>query len=525
MKKGRIKKVLSVLLIILVLFGTVGCTESSEKEKSSSDVTIINDKDSEADTSEPITIGCFINHSWYWTDEWEGIIPEEITKRTGVKLDVTRALDSNQLGLMIASGDLPEMIFTSSELDRLSNDAVCYSYDELIEKYTPDWQPDSLRIGNAKKYSKDDDKYYTLIQNFNTEEEWKASKAVPMTSSLGYRGDIYEELGSPSLNTLGDLEKVLQMVKEKYPDMIPLAFDSNWKLSVFKIWTGVGESFKELEDGTIKHVINTPEYLDYLKLMNSWVRKGYMIPDNFTLSSADSKALAINDKAFAFSWCTQGDIYSLNDMIKSVDSDATYLECKPLTNEPYYVSEIGWSGTFITKNNNNPEASINFIKFLFSEEGQKLAQWGREGEEWNLKDNGTPEFSADWIEASKDSNVKYTKYNPAFFFGTSAVVESEGRIAFLPQEYQDVYEEIRDLMVVCPWMTYALPDNEDDEKVIYDKIEDMIKNTEVKIILSATPEEFEANYNEMVENAQKIGIVKLESFMTSNVKEAKKVYQ
>ena len=48
----------------------------------------------------------WLNHTWYPTDEFVGIIPDAIREKTGVTLDPTRAVDESQLGLMIASGDL-----------------------------------------------------------------------------------------------------------------------------------------------------------------------------------------------------------------------------------------------------------------------------------------------------------------------------------------------------------------------------------------------------------------------------------
>lgn len=525
------RNMLSVIIVLIILVSAVGCSNNAkDKKDTSTDKSTSTNKEvkeskKEDVADEPVTIDCFINHSWYWTDVWEGIIPEEITKNTNVKLNITRALDGNQLGLMIASNDLPEMIFTAGELDRLSNDKLCYSYNELIEKYAPDWKPNSLRIANAKKFS-NSDKYYTILQNFNSSEEWKSSNGVLMTASLGYRGDLYKELGSPDLNNLQDLENILTKVKEKYPDLIPLGFNKNWQLNVFKIWTGVSNlEFKEMPDNTLKHVITTDKYYEFLKLMNSWVRKGFIMPDNFTLAIGDTNALAQNGKVFAYSMCTQGELYRYGNMAKSVAPDATLLECKPLGDYSYYNPNIGWSGTFITKNNKHPEEAIKFMRYMFSDEGQKLSQWGREGEEWTLQDNGTPKFSADWVEASKDDSIFYKKYNPAFFFGTSAVTESEGRIASLPQEYHDTYAEIRKRTEICPWFTYAMPQNGEDEKIILDKVRDMITNTEVKIILSTTDEEFETNYKEMLSNADKIGINKLEKYITTKVTEAKEIYK
>jgi putative aldouronate transport system substrate-binding protein len=116
----------------------------------------------------------FVNHPWWPLKDWSGSVAEEITRQTGVKLKVTVAADANQLQLMIASGDLPEMIFTDSTLlKRLSDNNLCYSWNELIEQYAPDFAIDPIR---KALYAGEDGKFYTVLNNFSTEAEWNAAK-------------------------------------------------------------------------------------------------------------------------------------------------------------------------------------------------------------------------------------------------------------------------------------------------------------------------------------------------------------
>ena len=81
---------------------------------------------------------------------------------------------------MIASGDLPDVIFTSNEIDRLCDGGLCYSYDELIEQYGVDWEPSAERVAIAKTHNAnpEDDHFYTILQNYNTNEEWAKAKGV-----------------------------------------------------------------------------------------------------------------------------------------------------------------------------------------------------------------------------------------------------------------------------------------------------------------------------------------------------------
>ena len=76
------------------------------------------------DPNDPIELTVFLNHTWYSTESFTGVIPDEITKRTGIRLVPTKATDYTQLGVMASSGELPDLVFTSQMLDTLSGDQL-----------------------------------------------------------------------------------------------------------------------------------------------------------------------------------------------------------------------------------------------------------------------------------------------------------------------------------------------------------------------------------------------------------------
>ena len=480
------------------------------------------------DSDEITTMTVFINHTWYWTDRFEGIIPDALLEKTGVRLEPTRAVDDNQLGLMIASGDLLDLIFTSTELDRLSDSRLSYPYNELIAQYTPDWTPDSMRVNIAKAISGADD-YYFLRNNFNPASEWAQYPGLPMVGTLAYRGDIIDKLGNPPMNTIDDYISVLGLVKNQYPDMIPLAtsITRGWRMMPFRVWLGVGNSeFIEMEDGSVIYFMNHPNYKEFCQLINSFYLQGFINADNFSITESDTKTLVTNSQCFSFTGYSQGEMYRFGEMAKNVDPDAYVLESKPLDNKgKYYVSGTGWSGTVITRSNPAPDKAIKMMQYLFSDEGQRLSQWGREGIEWTMGSDGYPIFSDEWLEASTDDNVFYTKYNPAFYFGTSAAVESTGRTAVLPEDYRAVYNEFKPMMEYNPWIGHALPTGDIEERNILTRLTDLWENFEVRVFLSASSDEFERNFNEYIANANQIGVSALEAYMTEEVKNAKPLFQ
>lgn len=480
---------------------------------------------------EVVELDMFINMPWFFTDAFEGLIPEVITEKTGVKLNVTRAVDNRQLGLMIASGNLPDLVFTDSELERLSNPKYAYSYNELIEQYCPDWEVNELDKVNALAYSTDGN-YYFIKNCFSSPDEWAESAGIPQIPVMAVRTDILEALGNPDLNTLDDLVNVLGMVKEQYPDLVPLGFHmGNYLLTNIRIALGMGDKdFMELDDGTIITFVNHPAYKDFCKFVNNLYRNDLIMADNFAMDDAERKALMQNAQCFAWVGFTQGELYRYGQMSKTVDPNAEWAEWKVLTNGDStklgrsYITSNGWAGTVITKDCKNPEAAIKLMQYLFSPEGGRLGQWGREGIDWVMGDDGFPVFSEEFLAAAADENVLYGKYNVGFYMGTSGADEATGRIGQIPADYRAVYESFKDIIYVCPWYGYAEPKGDSLEKQILTKIRDLKESAEVTIFLSESDDEFEANYEQFVNDCKTIGVEQLEAYMNEQVPAARSLY-
>lgn len=531
MARSKFIKQLGLALVFVMLFsmlsacggGSSGDNTAATKQEATGEKTA---DTKAADANAPITFDVFLNHSWFWTDKFDGIIPAEITKATGVTLNPTRAADDKQLGIMIASGDLPELVYTETQIDRLSDPQYSLPWNELIAKAAPDYKPDPTSIMIAKSYSKDDN-YYTILNAFSSEAEWKAAKmGCPSTPSLMLREDIMQKLGNPALKTIDDYFNVMKMVKEKYPDMIPLVMDQSYLFKVFKQmmipgWCAGPNEFCRLDDGSIIYDTSSPKYLDFLKFANTCYKNGYITPDNFAFrDDSQSIQLASSGKAFSYSWYTGNTVEQLTQLTKqNGDPNAQWAAVKSLVeSSKYYNAGAGWSGVFITKSCKDPERAMKFMQWMYSEKGQRLTQWGREGIDYKLDADGVPTFSEDWIQARNDDKVFYSKYNPAYYFGISGVTEAVGRASGVSQSSKDLGDEIRQRLVLAPEVTLSTPQADTDEKIILDKVVDLVKNEEIKTILSKNDDEFKKNYDAMLSKLNEIGIKKLEEFMTNKAK-------
>ena len=85
----------------------------------------------EKDTS-PVTFSAFIDYDWYVVDTWgEDEVSKEITRLTGVSLDVTKSADRQVLSVQLAAQELSDIVFTDNLPQRFEDPDVCYRWDEL----------------------------------------------------------------------------------------------------------------------------------------------------------------------------------------------------------------------------------------------------------------------------------------------------------------------------------------------------------------------------------------------------------
>lgn len=514
-QKGRRKWVnLSIVaFILLTLLSACSGQDGSSENNTSSNA-------GDQDTG-PVELSIFVNHPWFPVHDWSGSVPEMITAKTGVKLKVTVAADDKQLPLMIASGDLPDLIFTSTNLDRLSDSKVSYAWNDLIKQYAPVFEVDPTRIAiNTAR----DGKFYTIRNNFATKEEWDANpNAVINSSGLGLRKDMLAELGNKAVNSLEDFEKLLGTVKRKYPDTIPLMLDINWGIRYFKMQNGVPSSYTDYfeQDGKVHHYLRHPGMLEVYKYINRLYRHGYMTGENFAFKDTiKDNDYVLKGKVFAHVDNTN-DLDNLNSQLKYQGDDYIYTQLtKPLGSNPkeYYAS-IGWSGVFITKNNKNPEASIKFMQYMFSEEGQKLGFWGIEGKHWKWNAEGQyPEL------LYKQGDTDYINKEAIGFWGllsNSAALDQ----AAPGTESAEVKKMTKKFAEFVPELGMLVPESDTDIGSIRTKLVELIKTEEVKIYMADSEEAAAHAYHDMMEKAEEIGLSKYEAWTNEKYNSVKDTFE
>ncbi len=520
------KRILSMMICTAVLMGLMaGCGNSQEPEKEARQESGIDESvpvQKQGTDDDVVTIDLFVAENWFTCKDWSGAVCDAITEATGVKFNVTIATDYNQLPVLVASGDAPEMVFSSVDYNLMSNSEVSYDWGSLIEQYCPDWEiPEETKA----LYTMSDGKFYTLLNSYSTEEEWSNDPiAAPATmAGLAVNDDIMKELGNPEINTLDDLDAVFAQVKEKYPDVVPLVMNSVWMSMYFAEEMGVNReaSFYVADNGDVKYWINQPGQLDFYKKMNEWYRKGYIMAENYAFNNEDEPLqYAINGRCFAYAYTSRA-ADTINDRIQANGGTLHYSALiNHLTDHPVFTyTWTGWAGTYITKNCKNPEAAIKVMQFLHSDEGQKLSSWGIEGEDYTLSEDGAyPVF----ISSRTDYDAMAKRGLPNWgLMGGSGVIECLAN-------YTEDSEFAKTIKAQKPYVYYnsylglIKPESGTEEYDIKINIDEMVKNETAKIFLADSEEECETAYNSMLNTAADMGLEKLEAYATQVYQEKRK---
>jgi putative aldouronate transport system substrate-binding protein len=518
---AKIFKKITVPLTVLILLGGMlaACSQSGNnggKAAGGSDGSSAGNKaDAVKNDAAPVELNMFVDATWYPFKEWAGEIPEAITKATGVKPKVTVATDDKQLAVMVASGDLPDIVL-SFNFKLMSNSSVSLPYNQIFPKYAPDVKFDPVKV---LVNTVSDGNYYAIRNDFSTEAEWKANKyAYTMVPGLTLRKDILQELGNPPIKTLSDLDQVFAAVKKKHPEMTPLILDPFWQRPFFDTQFGAQGGFVD-DNGKIVYYLRQDALRKSMLYMNSLYRNWFITAENFAYKNeSETEQMMLAGKGFAYTWVNSG----ADRMNADAKGKYTFVQlAEPLGPDANIVNTgTGGIGVYVTKNNKNVEATVKFLKYMFSEKGWRLGQWGVEGKDWNWNPAGYPEFTYD------PNDLETIKKKGVYWWG----VPWESDVGRALSTYKAGSETTRQgeqyskIIKFNPAIGMINPDTDSPEQIIKTNIDNMVNTEVTKVYLAKSEEEANKALDELISKADKMGMAKLEAWATSQYGPLKQKY-
>ena len=140
---------------------------------------------------------------------------------------MTFAPDSDQtmLNVLIASGDLPDMMRLSHNLQQatqLVQRGIVHDLDALSQKFAPKYMDNwDSRIRLYYRMHFDDMGFSFHPSYYVTDEQIESPFVLKAMQGVTVLKEVYEYLGAPEINNTDDYVDLLRRVKQEFPELTP----------------------------------------------------------------------------------------------------------------------------------------------------------------------------------------------------------------------------------------------------------------------------------------------------------------
>lgn len=334
-------------------------------------------------------------------------------EQTGVTLEVTEYADGQAMALMMASGELPDIIFYN--FSSYSGGAAKAIEDKIIEplndyvEYIPDLMAalemeedfikdvttdngDIIGFPNIKG-----DVYLSVISGMVTRQDWldAIGMEVPQTPDEFYQMlKAYKE----ELNVEYPLSTVLSHLKD-------VLVGHGYLTSPF----GLVKGDWYVKDGEIHYGYAEKEYKDVLEFLHKLYEEELIDPNFATMDFTTQRSNFMNGLSGVVSDSAGSGVGGyVNNMpdagVVGIGSLVANEGDTPMSG--HFEERITRFYAVITPQCENKEVAAQFLNYLYSEEGHLLANFGIEGESYTMVD-GVPTYT-DLIMNNPDGMDKQT---------------------------------------------------------------------------------------------------------------------
>ncbi len=422
----KLKKLGALLLAVTMATGMMaGC---GGKEKSDDKGTKQESGTEGGDDSQSgeVTTLTFYNADLQEDDPWTDPVAKALTEKTGVKLEVDHPVgeDKEKVALMIAEQKFPDMIYAKGDASSLIDAGVLIDMTDLIEKYGPNIKKMYGDEMDKLKHSQDDPSIYQLssYEKGGTKYEDSGTAQVQF--------DFLKENDYKIPESLDEFEQMLKDYVAAHPktedgmDTIGLslsASDWHWMITLGNpagyIAAGAPDNGQWLVDENYNatYKFTSDKLREYFKWLNKLYNEGLLDPEFATQTHDDYIAKISSGRVVAL----LDTLWDYQDGEKILKQDnklgKTYCGIPLAADKDIKVPTLMYQGLAtgqgvgITTSCENPEAAIKFLDYICSDEGQVLVNWGIEGTNYKVDENGKRYREQSEIDASKnDKNYQKT---------------------------------------------------------------------------------------------------------------------
>lgn len=327
---------------------------------------------------------------------WKGILEEKF----GVKANFEMAAQSahlEKLQLLIASNNLPDVIspIPSDTAKKIGIAGMLYDYNESIDKM-PDFE----------KIIKEDMTSYVSLLADNGALYIAPQKTID-TNNFGFfryiptiREDLVKEVGMEIPQTFEELYEVLKAIKAKHPDAVGLI--NRTGTDIFKdmgyLYGTRPDVHYNFEGDKYVFGPESENYKEMLKYLNKLWKEGLADPELFTASKTQFESKVINGLGvFFIDWAEYSSTYTKTHMslLEGNKDEFLLVPIGPLTPEIYprkIVQKMSATNDYcsmsISVNSEAKENLVEFVNWLYSEEGTDVSNYGVKDEHYTVEADG-----------------------------------------------------------------------------------------------------------------------------------------
>ena len=329
---------------------------------------------------------------------------EQYKKNVGVNLEVEMFETEDAFNLMLAGGDLPDIIMWGPELTNggregmLADEIIVTLSDEELANWAPDYAAALAANDVAKK----------LLTMENGEivgfGNWNGDVRMSATNGMIVRGDWLDDLGLEAPTTPDELLDMLRAFKNEKGAEYPMALTAHrmsllFSYGFFSSPYGLINGGEYHVDGKYELGYMQPAYKDYLKLFNTMYEEGLINPDYLTLEQTAVDGMLYDGRTGMVQQSVIAGLGSYVPAMAEVNPDAELrgIPSLPGANgeKPFYGATEGTIGSFqgiITTACEDKELAMKVLNYGYTSEGQLFMSFGTEGVSYEMVD-GVPTYT------------------------------------------------------------------------------------------------------------------------------------
>ena len=334
----------------------------------------------------------------YITNYNETPFYQNLEQVTGVHVEFVNPTSSaaqENLNMLLLSGEMPDIIIDSDNL------YTGGSYQGVVDGYFIDLMP------YLKEYAPEywsiitsDDAIYREAANGESVSCFARifTDANPAWMRLVLKKETLDSLGVEAVpETVADWEALFD--KMLAAGITPYMLNKTGYEEKFIGAYGLRQDFYQ-EDGVIKYGQIQDGFRQYLELMHDWYEKGYISKDFISQSNVDTLfatgEIGTYDKPIVAAYN-----FGKSEGYTVVSTPYPRLEKGQFLHwDSYKASVVSRSLTYatasVTASCKNVELAIRWLNFLYTPVGMELANWGIEGQNYEIVDGKKQYLPAMW---------------------------------------------------------------------------------------------------------------------------------